>query len=99
MRFPRVARVVFAALAAALIPALAHAGEASLVLPDLNSVQFLGMGGGRLLMLLGVVVCGAGLVFGIAQFNALAKMPVHRAMKEISELIYETCKTYLVTQM
>jgi K(+)-stimulated pyrophosphate-energized sodium pump len=103
MRFPRVTTlslaVRLAVLAAALAPALAHASEASLVLPDLNSVQFVGFGGATLLMVLGVVVCGAGLVFGIVQFNALSKMPVHRSMKEISELIYETCKTYLVTQM
>jgi K(+)-stimulated pyrophosphate-energized sodium pump len=94
-----VTTLVLAALVAVLVPALAHASEASLVLPDLNSVQFVGMGGGTLLLLLGVVVCGAGFVFGIAQFTTLSKMPVHRAMKEISELIYETCKTYLVTQM
>ncbi len=99
MRVPHVATVLFAAVAAALVPSLAHASEASLVLPDLNSVSFVGMGGGRLLMMLGVVVCGAGLVFGLAQFQALSKMPVHRSMKEISELIYETCKTYLLTQM
>jgi K(+)-stimulated pyrophosphate-energized sodium pump len=88
-----------AVMAAALAPALAHASEASLILPDLNSVQFVGFGGATLLAVLGVVVCGAGLVFGIVQFNALSNMPVHRSMKEISELIYETCKTYLITQM
>jgi K(+)-stimulated pyrophosphate-energized sodium pump len=84
---------------AALVPALAHASEASLVLPDLNSVQFLGMGGGRLLIVMGVVVCSLGFVFGVAQFQTLSRLPVHRAMKEISELIYETCKTYLITQV
>jgi K(+)-stimulated pyrophosphate-energized sodium pump len=99
MRFPRMTSVVLAAVVAALVPALAHASEASLVLPDLNSVKFVGFGGGTLLVVLGVIVCGAGLVFGIAQFQALSKMPVHRSMKEISELIYETCKTYLVTQV
>src|SRR5262245_5441744 len=102
MRFPRVTTstlAVLALLAAALAPTLAHASEASLILPDLNSVKFVGFGGGTLLLVLGVVICSAGLVFGIAQFNALSAMPVHRAMKEISELIYETCKTYLVTQM
>jgi K(+)-stimulated pyrophosphate-energized sodium pump len=91
--------IVVAAVVAALLPALAHASEASLVLPDLNSVEFLGMGGGILLMWMGVVICAAGLVFGLAQFQSLSKMPVHRAMREISELIYETCKTYLAQQM
>ena len=99
MRFPRVTTFSLAVMAAALAPALAHASEASLILPDLNSVQFVGFGGATLLAVLGVVVCGAGLVFGIVQFNALSNMPVHRSMKEISELIYETCKTYLITQM
>jgi K(+)-stimulated pyrophosphate-energized sodium pump len=88
-----------AAALACLLPELAHASEASLVLPDLNSVTFLGLPGGTLLLWMGLVICSAGLVFGLVQFQALSKMPVHRAMREISELIYETCKTYLITQM
>jgi K(+)-stimulated pyrophosphate-energized sodium pump len=92
MRFQPVTTAVLAAVAAALMPALAHASEASLILPDLGS-------GRPLLFWLGIVVCGGGLAFGIAQFSALSKLPVHRAMREISELIYETCKTYLLTQM
>ncbi len=71
--------------------------EASLVLPDLGSVQFLGMGGDRLLIG-GLVVCVLGLLFGVVMYMQLKKLPVHRSMLEISELIYETCKTYLVTQ-
>jgi K(+)-stimulated pyrophosphate-energized sodium pump len=74
-----------------------HRSEANLVLPDLGSVQFLGMGGNRLL-LGGLVVCVLGLLFGLAMYMQLKALPVHRAMLEISELIYETCKTYLVTQ-
>ncbi|MGN6184458.1 MAG: sodium-translocating pyrophosphatase [Thermoanaerobaculia bacterium] len=74
-----------------------HRSEANLVLPDLGSVQFLGMGGNRLL-LGGLVVCVLGLLFGLGMYMQLKKLPVHRAMLEISELIYETCKTYLVTQ-
>jgi K(+)-stimulated pyrophosphate-energized sodium pump len=72
-------------------------GEASLVLPDLGSVAFLGMSGDRLL-LGGFVVCIAGMVFGLIIYQQLRKLPVHRTMAEISELIYETCKTYLITQ-
>ncbi|HEY0157655.1 MAG TPA: sodium-translocating pyrophosphatase [Thermoanaerobaculia bacterium] len=74
-----------------------HRSEADLVLPDLGSVQFLGMSGDRLL-LGGLLVCVLGLLFGLAMYVQLKKLPVHRAMLEISELIYETCKTYLVTQ-
>ncbi len=72
-------------------------GEANLVVPDLGSVSFLGMPGSTLLML-GLIVCAAGLLFGLVIYNQLKKMPVHKSMLEISELIYETCKTYLITQ-
>jgi K(+)-stimulated pyrophosphate-energized sodium pump len=71
--------------------------EANLILPDLGSVQFMGMGGNRLLMG-GLVVCVLGLLFGLGMYMQLKNLPVHRSMREISELIYETCKTYLVTQ-
>src|SRR5688572_32985630 len=70
-------------------------GEANLVLPDLSSVEFLGFSGSTLLMA-GLVVCGLGLVFGLVIYSQLKRLPVHRSMLEISELIYETCKTYLV---
>ena len=81
------------------IPAPSHGGEANLVLPDLADpgVLFLGMTGHSLL-LGGLVVCLLGLVFGLVIYRQLKDMPVHSSMREISELIYETCKTYLVTQ-
>jgi len=72
-------------------------GEASLVLPDLSSVTFLGLSGKGLLSI-GILVSLLGLAFGLAISSQLKKLPVHRSMLEISELIYETCKTYLVTQ-
>src|SRR5436189_2524110 len=75
----------------------AAGGEAALVLPDLNQAAFFGMGG-RGLLLWGLVICALGLLFGLAQYTQLRNLPVHRAMREISELIYETCKTYLLTQ-
>jgi K(+)-stimulated pyrophosphate-energized sodium pump len=74
-----------------------HKSEAELVLPDLGSVQFLGMGGDRLLMG-GLLVCVLGLLFGLVMYMQLKNLPVHSSMREISELIYETCKTYLITQ-
>ncbi|HET9384358.1 MAG TPA: sodium-translocating pyrophosphatase [Gemmatimonadales bacterium] len=81
-------------------PPAQHAagGEASLVLPDLNQALFLGGIGGRALLLWGLVICVLGLLFGLAAYTQLRNLPVHRAMREISELIYETCKTYLLTQ-
>ena len=72
-------------------------GEANLVIPDLNSVQFLGMGG-KTLLTYGLIVCVAGLLFALMIYGRLKRMPVHSSMREISELIYETCKTYLQTQ-
>src|SRR6202795_1593918 len=72
-------------------------GEASLKLPDLSQVQFLGIDGHRLL-LFGIFFCVLGLIFGLTIYPRLKNLPVHRSMREISELIYETCKTYLVTQ-
>src|SRR6266478_1418585 len=76
----------------------AAGGEAALVLPDLASALFLGGINGRSLLLWGLVICALGLVFGLATYMQLKNLPVHRAMREISELIYETCKTYLLTQ-
>src|SRR5664280_1968721 len=72
-------------------------GEASLKLPDLSSVSFLGMDGHKIL-LVGILFCFFGLLFGLAIYIQLKNLPVHRSMREISELIYETCKTYLITQ-
>ncbi len=73
-------------------------GEANLVLPDLNSAKFLGGIGGHTLLLAGLVVSALGFVFGLSIFFRLRRMPVHRSMREVSELIFETCKTYLATQ-
>jgi K(+)-stimulated pyrophosphate-energized sodium pump len=73
-------------------------GEASLVLPDLGRVTFLGGVPGSTLLSGGIIVCLLGLAFGLVIFRQLRNMPVHKSMREISELIYETCKTYLVTQ-
>jgi K(+)-stimulated pyrophosphate-energized sodium pump len=72
-------------------------GEANLKLPDLSAVQFLGMSGSSLL-LGGLAVCVLGLIFGLVIYGQLKNLPVHRSMLEVSELIYATCKTYLVTQ-
>jgi K(+)-stimulated pyrophosphate-energized sodium pump len=74
-------------------------GEASLKLPNLRDVSFLnGRMDGHNLLLIGILFCIFGLGFGLAIYMRLKNLPVHRAMREISELIYETCKTYLVTQ-
>src|SRR5215471_9081638 len=72
-------------------------GEANLQIPDLSQVKFVGIDG-HTLLLFGLVVCALGLLFGLVIYTHLKNLPVHKAMREISELIYETCKTYLITQ-
>ncbi len=75
-------------------------GEDSLVVPtaEFAHTTFMGVSGQSLLML-GFVVCFLGLAFGLVVFSQLKNAPVHKSMLEISELIYETCKTYLFTQL
>src|SRR5712675_686004 len=90
------------ALAGQAAPARAEqatheAGEANLVVPDLSTVTFRGWNG-RTLLLGGLGVCALGLLFGLMTFTGLKNLPVHSSMLEVSELIYETCKTYLITQ-
>jgi K(+)-stimulated pyrophosphate-energized sodium pump len=99
-RLTAVVYVLLAVLGAG--PALAAAGtdhrsEIDLVVPDLRQVAFLGTDGHTLLRF-GLGVCVLGLIFGLVIYGQLKNLPVHRSMREISELIYETCKTYLLTQ-
>jgi len=87
-----------APLAAAQQPPAPHAGgEANLVLPDLSQVTFQGIDG-RSLLMVGLLVSALGLLFGLVIYRQLKHMPVHASMLEVSELIYETCKTYLIQQ-
>ncbi|MDO8504440.1 MAG: sodium-translocating pyrophosphatase [Candidatus Liptonbacteria bacterium] len=85
------------ALGAMLSPALSRASEADLLLPDFHSVSFFGVEGYTLL-LFGIAVCLLGMAFGFFMFAKVRGLQVHRAMHEVSELIYETAKTYLITQ-
>ncbi len=80
------------------VQATEHASEFDLKLPDLSTVTMLGVNGHQLL-LGGIVICILGLIFGMVSYGQLKNLPVHSAMREVSELIYETCKTYLFTQM
>src|SRR6266508_1988899 len=109
-RFRRVATTVAAGLALVTVSAASalaqqpqgegaqhRGGESSLILPDLSKVSFMGVDGHSLL-LIGLLVSFLGMVFGLVIYMQLKKLPVHRSMLEISEMIYETCKTYLITQ-
>ena len=97
-------RVLYTVLVSLFLaaPLFAQSGEntseANLKLPDLGSATFLGGIKGSTLLMFGLAVSALGLIFGLIIFNRLKNMAVHSSMREVSELIYETCKTYLATQ-
>jgi K(+)-stimulated pyrophosphate-energized sodium pump len=100
LRFPPAGRLVpllLLAAAAVLSPAPALASEADIIMPDLRSQRFFGVSG-QVLLTLGLAIAALGIVFGLVIYSKLRALPVHRSMKEVSDLIYETCKTYLLTQ-
>jgi len=72
-------------------------GEASLVLPDLRAAEFFGLDG-KSLLVWGLAICVLGLVFGLVNYWRIKRLPVHDSMRQVSQLIWETCKTYLLTQ-
>lgn len=102
-RFIRVASIlsIVTVLLVFITPATLAAGtaggEASIKLPDFSKTQFFGVNA-RLLLIIGLIVCVLGLLFGLFNYLRVKKLPVHRSMRDVSELIYETCKTYLITQ-
>ena len=75
----------------------AEGGEANLKLPDLSTVNFLGISG-QTLLTLGLIIVVMGLLFGLVIYTQIKKLPAHKSMKDISELIYQTCKAYMVQQ-
>ncbi|MBP9751137.1 MAG: sodium-translocating pyrophosphatase [Candidatus Peribacteraceae bacterium] len=87
-----------AALAASATPTL-RASEADIRIPDLNSVQFLGGAlSGQAVLMLGLVVCGLAMIYGWMQYLQTKNLPVHKSMSDVSQIIWETCKTYLFQQ-
>src|SRR5262245_57371510 len=77
-----------------------YASEADIKIPDLTPVTFPGLGGvsGVTLMYLGILVCFIGGIFGLLQYNQTKALPVHECMGNVSNTIWETCKTYLIQQ-
>src|SRR5437667_7884650 len=77
-----------------------YAGESDIVIPDLTKVHFDGLGGvsGITLMYLGIVICAIGAIFGLVQYKQTKALPVHDSMRNVSNTIWETCKTYLFQQ-
>src|SRR5437016_14334018 len=74
--------------------------EADIKIPDLEPVTFSGLGGvsGLTLMYLGILICAAGAIFGLVQYKQTKALPVHESMGNVSNTIWETCKTYLFQQ-
>src|SRR5436190_8478197 len=80
--------------------ATSFAGEADIKIPDLSKVKFDGLNGisGLTLMYLGILICAVGAFFGLVQYKQTKALPVHDSMRNVSNIIWETCKTYLFTQ-
>ena len=91
----KAAKAMFSALLSLLMlllwPAVAFAGEANLVIPTLSPAQ-------NNLLIVGIVVCVLGMLFGLYQFTQVKKLPAHQSMLDVASIIYETCKTYLIQQ-
>jgi K(+)-stimulated pyrophosphate-energized sodium pump len=77
-----------------------YASESDIVIPDLTTVHFDGLGGvsGVSLMYAGILICLIGAAFGLVQYKQTKALPVHESMAKVSNTIWETCKTYLFTQ-
>jgi len=97
-RFQAILKRSFAVLFLLALAPAAQAGEADLIVPDLSSVTFLNNIDGHTLLLWGMLVCIFGFVFGLVQFAQIQRIKIHKAMGDVADLIYETCKTYLITQ-
>jgi len=82
-----------------LMAGAAFAGEADIKLPDLTQVSFLGGSlAGLTILNFGLIICAIGMIFGIMQYVQTKNLPAHKAMLDVSQTIWETCKTYLFQQ-
>ena len=86
-----IAKFIALLTAISVMPVALFASEAELKLPLLNPNQ-------NLLLYIGFGICVLGMLFGLYQFLKVKGLPVHKAMADISKLIFETCKTYLIQQ-
>jgi K(+)-stimulated pyrophosphate-energized sodium pump len=84
-------KIFLTALAAILLPISVFAGEADLLIPDLTASQ-------NNWLMLGFIVCGLGLAFGFWKFLQVRGLKAHKSMLDVSQIIFETCKTYLLQQ-
>src|SRR3954468_15885825 len=88
-----------AAALAASVPSMLHASEADIRIPDLSQIRFLhGSLSGTTVLMTGLVVCVVGMIYGWLQYVQTKNLPVHSSMAAVSQIIWETCKTYLFQQ-
>jgi K(+)-stimulated pyrophosphate-energized sodium pump len=79
----------------------AFASEADIKIPDLGQVSFEVFGNtvsGYAILYFGLVVCVLGTIFALIQYGQTKALPVHARMSAVSNIIWETCKTYLWQQ-
>src|SRR4030065_1830917 len=82
-----------------LMTPMAYAGEADIKIPDLTQIPFMnGALGGLAILNVGLVICLIGMFFGLMQYIQTKNLPSHQAMLDVSDTIWETCKTYLLQQ-
>jgi len=99
MRLGGTSKCLWSTLALAILGVVpAFASEADLILPDLGIKFFNGAISGTTLMMIGIGVCALGLIFGLWQFTQTKNLPVHASMRDVSNIIWETCKSYLAQQ-
>jgi K(+)-stimulated pyrophosphate-energized sodium pump len=99
MKIPKVGQLGKATALSLFVAATARASESDIKIPDLNSVSYLGGSlTGSTVLLIGLAVCVLGMVFGWMQYIQTRNLPVHVSMSDVSNTIWETCKTYLAQQ-
>ncbi len=93
-------RNLLAVLTSLTLATAARAGEADIHLPALDAVSFPAFGGisGYAILYFGLAVCMAGTLYGLWQYRQIRRLPVHQSMAHVSNIIWETCKTYLFQQ-
>jgi K(+)-stimulated pyrophosphate-energized sodium pump len=93
-------KAILTFLSTFFLGSLAFASEADLVLPDLGATfnVFGSTISGTTLLTWSLIIALVGSVFGLVEFVRVKALPAHKSMLEVSHLIYETCKTYMITQ-
>jgi K(+)-stimulated pyrophosphate-energized sodium pump len=95
--FARSGRML-AALVPAFLASAAFAGEADIKLPDVANAQFAYGLNGWNIMMIGLGITVVGMLFGLLQYKQTVALPAHKSMLAVSNIIWETCKSYIIQQ-